>query len=194
MAEQTVEAGSIASVVVNVVDSNGDHVIAVIDQTTTRLQKGDASDTTWNSVAPTSVDTIATGVYRIRFTNVSPELALTDNDEAIRLKINGTIAGVAWSEYHMPLRVVPATPRAVVKGEVDTGTTLPTTSQFSTTATTDEPYEGRTLVFTSGNNEHLAVKITGTSIVSGQLSLAVETHDGSAMPLPPADGDTFEVI
>ena len=139
MAEQTVEAGSIASVVVNVVDSNGDHVTAVIDQTTTRLQKGNASDTTWNSVSPTSVDEIATGVYRIRFTNVTPELTLTDNDDAIRLKINGTIAGTAWSEYHLPLRVVPATPRAVVKGEVDTGITLPTTSQFSTTATTNEP-------------------------------------------------------
>ncbi len=193
MSEQTVEAGSVASAVVNVTDSNGSHVAATIDTTTTRLQKGDTSDTTWNSAAPT-VDTIATGVYRIKFTGLSPELQLSHNDDHVRVKINGDVASVAWTEYHLALRVVPATPRAVVKGEVDTSQTFPTTGQFSTTATADEPYEGRTLVFTSGNNQHLAVKVTGTSLVLGQLSLAVETHDGSAMPLAPADGDTFEVI
>jgi hypothetical protein len=191
--EQTVEAGTVASIIVNVIDDNGDHVAATISTSTTRLQKGDASDTTWNSAAPT-VDTIATGVYRINFAGLNPELKLSDNDDHVRVKINGDIGGTAWTEYHMPIRVVPATPRAVVKGEVDTGTTLPTTSQFSTTATSVEPYEGRTLVFTSGANEHLAVKITGTSDVSGQMSIAVETHDGSAMPSAPSDGDTFEVI
>ena len=192
--EQTVEAGTIASVIVNVIDDSGAHVAASIDTSTTRIQKGNAADTTWNSVVPT-VDTITTGVYRINFTGLtSPELTLSDNDDYVRVKINGTISAVAWTEYHLPLRVVPATPRAVVKGEVDTGTTAPTTSQFSTTATSDEPYEGRTLVFTSGANQHLAVKITGTSLVSSQLSLAVETHDGSAMPSAPSDGDTFEVI
>lgn len=193
MAEQTVEAGTVATVIVNVLDANGNHVTATIDTAQTRLQKGDTTDTTWNNVVPT-YDIIATGVYRINFTGLSPELKLSDNDDHVRVRINGSISGVSWSEYHMSLRVVPATPRAVVKGEVDTGTTLPTTGQFSTTATTDEPYEGRTLVFTSGNNQHLAVKITGTSVVSGQLSLTVETHDGSAMPIAPADGDTFEVI
>lgn len=193
MAEQTVEAGAVASVIVNVVDDAGTHVAATIDTATTRIQKGNAADTTWNSVTPT-YDQIATGVYRINFSGLSPELTLTDNDDYVRVKINGSIGGTAWSEYHLPIRVVPATPRAVVKGEVDTGTTLPTTSQFSTTATTDEPYEGRTLVFTSGNNQHLAVKITGASLVSSQLSLQVETHDGSAMPSAPADGDTFEVV
>ena len=192
--EQTVEAGTVASVIVNVIDDSGSHVAASIDTSTTRIQKGNAADTTWNSVVPT-VDTITTGVYRINFTGLTaPELTLSDNDDYVRVKINGDVASVAWTEYHLALRVVPATPRAVVKGEVDTGTTLPTTSQFSTTATADEPYEGRTLVFTSGNNQHLAVKITGTSLVSSQLSLEVETHDGSAMPLAPADGDTFEVI
>ena len=192
--EQTVEAGSVATVVVNVVDNSGAHVAATIDTANTRLQKGNASDSTWNSITPT-VDTITTGVYRINFSSVTPELALSDNDDHVRVRINGSIdGGSAWSEYHLPIRVVPATPRAVVKGEVDTGTTLPTTSQFSTTATTDEPYEGRTLVFTSGNNQHLAVKITGASLVSSQLSLQVETHDGSTMPSAPADGDTFEVV
>lgn len=191
--EQTVEAGTVASVIVNVIDDTGTHVAATIDTATTRLQKGDTSDTTWNNATPTA-DIIATGVYRINFAGLNPELKLSDNDDYVRVKINGDIGGTAWTEYHMPIRVVPATPRAVVKGEVDTGTTLPTTSQFSTTATSVEPYEGRTLVFTSGANEHLAVKITGTSNVSGQMSIEVETHDGSVMPSAPSDGDTFEVI
>ena len=192
--EQTVEAGTVASVVVNVIDDAGAHVAATISDSKTRLQKGNAADTTWNNVVPT-IDIIATGVYRINFTGLSPELKLSDNDDYVRVKINGSIdGGSAWTEYHIPVRVVPATPRAVVKGEVDTGTTLPTTSQFSTTATAVEPYEGRTLVFTSGTHEHLALKITGTSSVSGQLSIAVEKHDGSAMDSAPSDGDTFEVI
>ena len=192
--EQTVEAGSFASVVVNVIDDTGSHVAATISDSTTRLQKGNASDTTWDNVVPT-IDIITAGVYRINFSGLSPELTLTDNDDFVRIKINGSIdGGSAWTEYHMPLRVVPAAPRAVVKGEVDTGVTLPTTGGFSTTATATEPYEGRTLVFTSGVTQHLAVKITGTSLVSGQMSIAVETHDGSPMPSAPSDGDTFEVV
>lgn len=192
--EQTVEAGSLASVIVNVINDSGAHVAATVDSSTTRLQKGNAADTTWNSVVPT-IDTITTGVYRISFSGLSPELKLEDNDEFVRIKINGSIdGGSAWTEYHMPLRVVPAAPRAVVKGEVDTSLTAATTSGFSTTDTSVEPYEGRTLVFTSGVNKHLAVKITGTSSVSGQMSIAVETHDGSVMPSAPSDGDTFEVV
>jgi hypothetical protein len=107
MAEQTVEAGTVAVVLVNVIDDDGHHVAATIDTTTTRLQKGDATDTTWNSVVPT-VDTIATGVYRIEFSSLSPAIVVDDNDELIRVKINGTIAGTAWTEYHMPLKVLTA--------------------------------------------------------------------------------------
>ena len=193
MAEQTVEAGAVASVIVNVVDDAGTHVAATIDTATTRIQKGNAADTTWNSVTPT-VDTITTGVYRINFASVTPELSLADNDDHVRVRINGSISGTAWSEYHLPIRVVPATPRAVVRASVVTTTTLPTTTQFSTSLAADEPFEGRTLVFTSGTNQHLAVKITAAALVSSELSLTVETHDGSAMPIAPANGDTFEVV
>ena len=191
--EQTVEAGAVVSVIVNVVDDAGAHVAATIDTATTRIQKGNAADTTWNSVTPT-VDTITTGVYRINFASVTPELSLADNDDHVRVRINGSISGTAWSEYHLPIRVVPATPRAVVRASVVTTTTLPTTTQFSTSLAADEPFEGRTLVFTSGTNQHLAVKITAAALVSSELSLTVETHDGSAMPIAPANGDTFEVI
>jgi hypothetical protein len=117
--EQTVEAGNVATVIVNVVDDAGAHVAATIDTTTTRIQKGNAADTTWNSVTPT-VDTITTGVYRINFSGLSPELSLADNDDHVRVRINGSIGGTAWSEYHLPIRVVPATPRAVVRASAKT--------------------------------------------------------------------------
>ena len=192
--EQTVEAGSVATLVVNVVDNSGAHVAATIDTANTRLQKGNASDSTWNSITPT-VDTITTGVYRINFSSVTPELSLADNDDHVRVRINGSIdGGSAWSEYHLPIRVVPATPRAVVRASVVTTTTLPTTTQFSTSLAADEPFEGRPLVFTSGTNQHLALKITAAALVSSELSLTVEMHDGSAMPAAPGNGDTFEVI
>ena len=192
--EQTVEAGNLATVIVNVVDRSGQHVSAIINTSTTRLQKGNSSDTTWDSVTPT-VDTIATGVYRINFSSLSPELTLTDNDDHVRCKINGTIGGVAWTEYHVPIRVVPSTPRSIVKGIIETsGVTAPTTTEFTTEFTVDEPYEGRTLIFTSGVNEHLATKITSTTTDSSNIRFTVQMHDGSAMPSSPSDGDTFEVI
>lgn len=192
--EQTVEVGSLATVIINVIDTLGNHTTAVIDTATTRIQKGNSSDTTWNSAVPT-VDTIATGIYRIVFSGLNPELTLSNNDDHVRCKINGSISGTAWSEYHIPLRIVPATPRSIVKGIVETsGVTAPTTTEFTTEFTTAEPYQGRTLIFTSGTNQHLAVKIMSTSLDSSNVRFTVELHDESAMPSIPSDGDTFEVV
>ena len=202
MAEQTIEAGTTVNVIVNVVDSNGDHVAAVIDTTTTRLQKGNSSDTTWNSVAPT-VDTISTGVYRVRFTGVSPAVTVSDNDDRVRCKINGTIAGTAWTEYHLPLRVVMAntstelletSANQIVSSAVETSTTAATTTTFSTLLTVDEYFEGRTLIFTSGALKRFPVKITAAALVSSELSFTVEDHGGNAMPATPSDGDTFIIV
>jgi hypothetical protein len=141
--EQTVEAGTVASIVVNVIDDNGDHVAATIDTATTRLQKGDTLDTTWNNAVPT-VDQIATGVYRIKWTGLSPAITVDDNDELVRAKINGSVdGGSAWTEYHMPLKVIsgssgdpwttalPGSYTGSQAGKIladvldDTGTTLP---------------------------------------------------------------------
>jgi hypothetical protein len=192
--EQTIETGNIATVIVNVIDASGNHANAVIDTNTTRLQKGNSLDTTWNSVVPT-VDTIATGIYRIKFSGLNPELSLLDNDDKVRCKINGTMNGVAWTEYHIPVLVVPSTPRAIVKGSVKTtGVTAPTTTQFTTEFTSVEPYLGRTLIFTSGINEHLAVKIMDTAADSSNVRFTVELHDQEPMPSAPNAGDSFEVV
>jgi hypothetical protein len=83
----------------------------------------------------------------------------------------------------------------IVISEVETtGTTPPTTTQFSTTLTSDDYVEGRTLIFTSGALIRLPLKITAASLDSGKLRLTVETHDGSAMPTTPSDGETFIII
>jgi len=192
--EQTVETGNLATVIVSVIDSKGDHVSASIDTSTTRLQKGNSSDTTWNSVVPV-VDTINTGVYRIKFSGLNPELQLNHNDDHVRCKINGSVLGTAWSEYHIPIRIIPSTPRAIVKGVVKTtGVTSPSTTEFTTEFTNVEPYVGRTLIFTSGVNQHLAVKIIDTTLDSSNARFTVELHNEDPMPLAPSAGDSFEVV
>jgi len=92
--EQTAYAGDDIKVLVNVIGSAGAHVAAVINTTTTRLDG--------LSAAPT-VTTVATGIYQIVFSGVTPAPAEGDR---YTCKINGTISGVAWSEYGIPVKIV----------------------------------------------------------------------------------------
>jgi hypothetical protein len=82
----------------------------------------------------------------------------------------------------------------IYAGAVEASTTSSTTTAFSTTLTVDETWEGRTLIFTSGQNKRLPVKITAASLVSSELRFTVETHSGGAMPNAPADADTFIIV
>lgn len=216
--EQTVEAGTVASVVVNVIDDTGAHVAATVSTTTTRLQKGNASDTTWNSVVPT-IDTIATGVYRINFTGLSPAISIDDNDDLIRVKINGSIdGGSAWTEYHLPLKVISSFDAAadtvsadvtqingsanaaarlalsaaqIIPGTVDS-TVLPTTTIFESddiTEATADHYNGRVVVWTSGNLAGQVVSVTDYELSGGRGKFTV-----SAMTEAPDDNDTFILV
>ena len=92
--EQTAYVGDDIKVLVNVIGSTGSHVAAVINTTTTRLDG--------LSAAPT-VTTVGTGIYQIVFSGVTPAPV-----EGVRYtcKVNGTIAGVAWSEYGIPVKIV----------------------------------------------------------------------------------------
>lgn len=92
--EQTAYVGDDIKVLVNVIGSSGNHVAAVINTTTTRLDG--------LSTVPT-VTTVATGIYQIVFSGVTPAPA-----EGVRYtcKVNGTIAGIAWSEYGIPIKIV----------------------------------------------------------------------------------------
>jgi hypothetical protein len=92
--EQTAYAGDDIKVLVNVIGSSGTHVAAVINTTTTRLNG--------LSAAPT-VTTVATGIYQIVFSGVTPAPAEGDR---YTCKVNGSIAGVAWSEYGIPVKIV----------------------------------------------------------------------------------------
>ena len=92
--EQTAYAGGDIEVLINVIDPSGSHVAAVVDTSTTRLD-GFAA-------APT-VTTVATGIYRISFSSVTP--APAEGDRLV-CKVNGTIASVAWSEYGIPVKIV----------------------------------------------------------------------------------------
>lgn len=92
--EQTAYAGDDIKVLVNVIDSTGSHVAATINTTTTRIDG--------NSAAPT-VSTIATGIYQITFSGVTPAPAEGDR---LTVKVNGDIGGTAWSEYGIPVKIV----------------------------------------------------------------------------------------
>ena len=200
--QQTITAGTTVSVALNMIDNNGAHVSGVIDTGTTRLQKGDSSDTTWNSAAPT-VDNIATGVFRVNFTGLSPAVTVSDNDDRVRLKVNGTANGTAFTEYHMPLTVLMANDSVekletsasqIITATVDTvtNTHTPTTTEFQaddiTEATTDH-YKGRVVVFTSGVLLGQAAYISAYSAVGGIGQFTVP-----AMTDAPSNDDTFIIV
>lgn len=106
--EQTVEEGTTAAIVINVIDEQGSHVAATIDTSTTRLS-------THASATPT-VTSLDTGVYRIKWTGLSPALAVSDNDNRVTVEVNGSISGTAWSSYHVPVKIVR---RTLADGDID---------------------------------------------------------------------------
>ena len=93
--EQTALVGEDISVTVNVIDNTGSHVAANINTTTTRIEGFPAT-------APT-VTTVNTGIYRIVFSGVSP--APAEGDRLV-VKVNGDIAGTAWTEYGIPVKIL----------------------------------------------------------------------------------------
>lgn len=95
--QQTAYAGSSVEVLVNVINSAGNHVSAVINTGSTRLDA-------YPSVIP-SVVTVELGVYKITFSGLSPATAEGDTLVA---KINGTIDGVAWTTFGVLVKVVAA--------------------------------------------------------------------------------------
>lgn len=185
--QQTITAGSTVSIVLNMIDNDGSHVSGNIDTSATRLQKGDSSDTTWNSVTP-SVDTITTGVFRVHFTGVSPEVAVANNDDRVRLKVNGTANGVAFTEYHMPLTVIMANDSVqrletsalqIIPATVGSGALYPpTTTGFLSsdiTESTSGHYNSRIIIFTSGALNGQAATINDYSNVGGSGQFIVST-------------------
>jgi hypothetical protein len=105
--EQTAYVGDDIKILVNVTDSDGAAVAAVINTTTTRLHG--------LSTAPT-VTTIAAGIYQIVFSGVSPAPAEGDK---YTCKVNGTIDGAAWSEYGIPVKIIGKSSDVLAAGDID---------------------------------------------------------------------------
>lgn len=95
--EQTALVGEPIEVLVNVIGSAGTHEAATIDTTTTRIEG-------YPATAPT-VTTIATGIYKISFSGVTPAPAEGDR---LTVKVNGTVTSTstAWSEYGIPVKIL----------------------------------------------------------------------------------------
>ena len=173
-----IEEGTVAAFVINVIE-DGVHVAANIDTTTTRLS-------THASAAPV-VTTISTGVYRIKFTGLSPALSISDNADAVTLAVNGDIAGTAWSEYHIGVKIV-APERGTdnastfdhTTDDVNTNAASRTASQatgFSTHSAADVYTE-----FTTGSNEDafkadVSALATAASITALNDPTAAEVAD-----------------
>lgn len=115
--EQTSMVGDPVEVLVNVI-SNGSHVAATINTTTTRIDG--------NSAVPT-VTTVATGIYKVTFSGVTPAPAEGDR---LTVKVNGDISGTAWTEFGIVVKilanergtdsvVVPTSDITAIKGKTD---------------------------------------------------------------------------
>ena len=88
-------AGDSVDIIVNVIE-DGAHVAATIDTTTTRLSS--------HASAVPVVTTIGTGIYKISWSGLSPEISAGD---LITAKVNGTIdGGSAWTEFGVPIFVL----------------------------------------------------------------------------------------
>lgn len=208
-AEQSMFAGSDLVVLVNVVDSTGNHASATIDTSLTRVDGF--------STVPT-VSTIGTGIYTITFSGLSP--APTEGDRLI-VKVNGNVGSEpAWTEYGIPVIVnaagfdaatetvdvgkisgnttaasnLAASAATIISCAVDetTNSFTSTTTQFQTgelTEITSDHYVGRIVYFTSGALAGQAAAITAYEDATGIGQITV-----AAMTDAPTDGDTFIVI
>lgn len=86
----------------------------------------------------------------------------------------------------------PAAERTIVHGAVETGTTAAATDQFSTdlSEATIDHYNGRVVIFTSGNLADQQRPIADYQIVSGEGSIVVDP----VLTEAPVDGDTFVIV
>jgi hypothetical protein len=106
--EQSIEEGTTAAIIINVIGEDGNHVAATIDTTTTRLS-------THASAVPV-VTQRDVGVYLIKWTGLSPALSPSDNDNGVSVEVNGTISGTAWTSYHIPVKILR---RTLADGDID---------------------------------------------------------------------------
>lgn len=127
---------------------------------------------------------LATGVNAVTITLQSTGMV----DKAVRIAlIDADLRNAGWDNFHL-------SSNQIIPGTVDTvtNTHTPTTTEFQAddiTEATADHYNGRIIIFTSGNLNGQATIITDYSQVGGIGQFTV-----NAMTEAPANNDTFIIV
>ena len=161
--QQLVEEGTTATIIVNVIGEDGNHVNA--NNLTAVLS-------THPSATPT-ITSLDTGVYRIKWTGLSPALSPSDNDNGVTVELNGDIGGVAWTSYHIPVKIVR---RTLADGDID-GYTLEEAMKICLAALAGKVSGAGTTTVTIRSADDTADRIVATVDTDGNRSAI--TLDGA---------------
>ena len=161
--EQSVEEGTTAAIIVNVIGEDGNH---------TNANNLSAVLSTHPSATPT-ITSLDTGVYRIKWTGLSPALSPSDNDNGVTVELNGDIGGVAWTSYHIPVKIVR---RTLADGDID-GYTLEEAMKICLAALAGKVSGAGTTTVTIRSADDTADRIVATVDTNGNRSAV--TLDGA---------------
>ena len=161
--EQSVEEGTTAAIIVNVIGEDGNH---------TNANNLSAVLSTHPSATPT-ITSLDTGVYRIKWTGLSPALSPSDNDNGVTVELNGDIGGVAWTSYHIPVKIVR---RTLADGDID-GYTLEEAMKICLAALAGKVSGAGTTSITIRSADDTADRIVATVDTNGNRSAV--TLDGA---------------
>jgi hypothetical protein len=161
--EQSVEEGTTAAIIVNVIGEDGNH---------TNANNLSAVLSTHPSATPT-ITSLDTGVYRIKWTGLSPALSPSDNDNGVTVELNGDIGGVAWTSYFIPVKIVR---RTLADGDID-GYTLEEAMKICLAALAGKVSGAGTTTVTIRSADDTADRIVATVDSNGNRSSV--TLDGA---------------
>lgn len=161
--EQSVEEGTTAAIIVNVIGEDGNH---------TNASNLSAVLSTHPSATPT-ITPLDTGVYRIKWTGLSPALSPSDNDNGVTVELNGDIGGVAWTSYFIPVKIVR---RTLADGDID-GYTLEEAMKICLAALAGKVSGAGTTSITIRSADDSADRIVATVDSNGNRSAV--TLDGA---------------
>ena len=161
--EQSVEEGTTAAIIVNVIGEDGNH---------TNANNLSAVLSTHPSATPT-ITSLDTGVYRIKWTGLSPALSPSDNDNGVTVELNGDIGGVAWTSYFIPVKIVR---RTLADGDID-GYTLEEAMKICLAALAGKVSGAGTTSITIRSADDTADRIVATVDSNGNRSSV--TLDGA---------------
>jgi len=162
--EQSVEEGTTAAIIVNVIGEDGNH---------TNANNLSAVLSTHPSATPT-ITSLDTGVYRIKWTGLSPALSPSDNDNGVTVELNGDIGGVAWTSYFIPVKIVR---RTLADGDID-GYTLEEAMKICLAALAGKVSGAGTTSITIRSADDTADRIVATVDSNGNRSAV--TLDGAS--------------